>query len=87
MAFIDIFNFKKYITKQSDAQVARYGHVNAAVEFGQQELALFATNIAVNQFADNAAALAGGLQVGELYSTTGAGAAPLNVPGIVMVVV
>jgi hypothetical protein len=29
MAFIDIFNFKKYFAKSSDAQVARYGHVNA----------------------------------------------------------
>jgi len=29
MAFIDIFNFKKYFSKPSDAQVARYGHVNA----------------------------------------------------------
>lgn len=29
MAFIDIFNFKKYFAKPSDAQVARYGHVNA----------------------------------------------------------
>lgn len=29
MAFIDIFNFKKYFAKPSDSQVARYGHVNA----------------------------------------------------------
>jgi hypothetical protein len=29
MAFIDIFNFKKYFSKSSDSQVARYGHVNA----------------------------------------------------------
>jgi hypothetical protein len=29
MAFIDIFNFKKYFSRPSDAQVARYGHVNA----------------------------------------------------------
>ena len=29
MAFIDIFNFKKYFDKPSDAQVARYGHINA----------------------------------------------------------
>ena len=28
MAFIDIFNFKKYFSKPSDSQVARYGHVN-----------------------------------------------------------
>lgn len=29
MAFIDIFNFKKYFLTPSDSQVARYGHVNA----------------------------------------------------------
>ncbi len=32
MAFIDIFNFKKYFAKPSDSQVARYGHVNALYE-------------------------------------------------------
>ena len=29
MAFIDIFNFKKYFATPSDSQVARYGHLNA----------------------------------------------------------
>ncbi len=32
MAFIDIFNFKKYFSKPSDAQVARIGHVNAVYD-------------------------------------------------------
>lgn len=32
MAFIDIFNFKKYFNTPSDSQVARYGHVNAVYE-------------------------------------------------------
>lgn len=32
MAFIDIFNFKKYFIKPSDSQVARYGHVNGLYE-------------------------------------------------------
>lgn len=36
MAFIDIFNFKKYFSKPSDSQVARYGHVNALYEALQQ---------------------------------------------------
>ena len=36
MAFIDIFNFKKYFSKPSDAQVARYGHVNALYDALQQ---------------------------------------------------
>ena len=36
---------------------------------------------------DNADALAQGLVVGQLYQTDGTGAAPLNAPGIVMIVV
>ncbi len=32
MAFIDIFNFKKYFAAPSDSQVARYGHVNAVYD-------------------------------------------------------
>jgi hypothetical protein len=36
-------------------------------------------------YADDAAAGVGGLILGEIYQTTGAGAAPLNVAGIVMV--
>jgi len=39
------------------------------------------------QFADNAGAIAGGKAVGDVYRTNGAGAAPLNVGGIVMVVI
>ena len=35
---------------------------------------------------DNAAALLGGLTAGDLYQTDGTGTAPLNAPGIVMVV-
>ena len=29
MAFIDIFNFKKYINKPIDSSIARIGHINA----------------------------------------------------------
>jgi len=36
MAFVDIFNFKKYITKPSDALTARVGHVNALYNTLQQ---------------------------------------------------
>jgi hypothetical protein len=32
MAFIDIFNYKKYFKKTSDATVARVGHVNRLAE-------------------------------------------------------
>lgn len=35
MAFIDIFNFKKYFITPSDSQVARIGHVNAAYDASQ----------------------------------------------------
>lgn len=41
----------------------------------------------IPQYADNAAALIGGLSVGDIYRTSGAGAAPLNAAGILMVVV
>lgn len=37
--------------------------------------------------ADNAAAVLAGLAAGRIYRTTGTGAAPLDAPGIVMVVV
>lgn len=38
MAFIDIFNFKKYFAKPSDSQVARYGHVNALYDATQPKI-------------------------------------------------
>ncbi|MBN88504.1 hypothetical protein CMO95_02825 [Candidatus Woesearchaeota archaeon] len=37
-------------------------------------------------YADNAAAVAGGLAAGKLFQTTGTAANPLNVAGIVMIV-
>lgn len=63
MAFIDIFNFKKYFIKSSDSQVARYGHVNALAD---ATLGAAKTNI----YPDNTAALGGGLKPGDLYSTS-----------------
>mgnify|MGYP003132375912 CR=1 FL=1 len=41
--------------------------------------------IVLPAYADEAAALAAGLATGQLYQTSGAGAAPLNAAGIVMV--
>lgn len=41
----------------------------------------------LNSYADNAAALAAGLLAGDIYSTNGTAAAPLNVAGILMIVV
>jgi hypothetical protein len=43
------------------------------------------TNLATSAFADNAAAVAGGLAAGAVYRTDGTGAAPLNAAGILMV--
>ena len=39
----------------------------------------------LDSFADDAAAGSDGLVAGDLYQTTGTGAAPLNVAGIVMI--
>ncbi len=38
------------------------------------------------KYDDNAAAVAAGLGTGQIYQTTGLGAAPLNAAGIVMIV-
>lgn len=85
---IDVLNFKKYFKKDSDATEAKIGHVNAALEytteFAQAQVATLVASIGSNSWADNADAIANGLQVGELYSTNGLGALPA---GIVMVVV
>ena len=69
----------KFLKKDADATLARFGHLNELVNVINQ--------ITENVYADNAAAVAGGLSVGDLYSTDGTAAAPLNVAGIVMVVV
>lgn len=41
--------------------------------------------LSLSAFADDTAAGVGGLTTGRLYQTDGTGAAPLNVPGIVMI--
>tara|TARA_R100000742_G_C4181176_1_gene16256 strand:+ start:53 stop:325 length:273 start_codon:yes stop_codon:yes gene_type:complete len=41
---------------------------------------------ALPKYDDNADAIAGGLSAGQQYQTSGLGAAPLNVAGIVMIV-
>lgn len=45
---------------------------------------LYSYGASMQSFADDAAAGIGGLVAGDMYQTTGAGAAPLNVAGIVM---
>lgn len=69
----------KFLKKEADMSLAKFGHLNEIVSVINQT-----TN---NVYADNAAAVAAGLEVGDFYSTDGTGAAPLNVAGIVMVVV
>lgn len=58
------------------AQLARIAHVNEVIE-----------HLTLTAHDDNTAALAADLVVGDLYITTGAGAAPLDAAGIVMQVV
>lgn len=47
-----------YLVKEEDMALAKFGHLNGLI-----------ASIANNVYADNAAALAGGLEVGTLYST------------------
>jgi hypothetical protein len=61
MKKIDILNLAKYLKRKGDNKLARVGHVNYALDAINQ--------ITKNVFADNTAALAGGLSVGTLYST------------------
>lgn len=61
MKKIDIFNLSKYLRRTGDNKLARVGHVNYALGVTNE--------ITTNVFANNAAALAGGLTVGTLYST------------------
>lgn len=51
----------KFLKKDADATLARFGHLNELVNVINQ--------ITENVYADNAAAVAGGLSVGDLYST------------------
>lgn len=61
-----------------------YGTLISDVKgLGVTEEGVYITNLP--SYADNAAAAAAGLKNGFLYRTTGAGAAPLNVAGILMV--
>lgn len=46
---------------------------------------VFTGTLAIPAYADEAAALAGGLATGKLFQTTGTAAAPLNVAGIIMI--
>ena len=62
MAFINIFNFKKYFAKPSDAQVARYGHVNALYDASQPKI----TTGSVIQTGDNGTFVTLNTQAGSI---------------------
>tara|TARA_Y100000592_G_scaffold71606_1_gene111473 strand:+ start:1547 stop:2554 length:1008 start_codon:yes stop_codon:yes gene_type:complete len=74
------------ITISTQSQAQRYiatDYVEADYLKGSGANALRLPNL--NSFADNAAAVAGGLSAGDVYQTDGTAAAPLNVAGILMV--
>ena len=74
------------ITISVQSQAQRYiatDYVEADYLKGSGTNALKLANL--NSFADNAAAVAGGLSAGDVYQTDGTAAAPLNVAGILMV--
>ena len=64
MAFINIFNYKKYFQKTSDATVARVGHVNrlaeriAVVEYVTQETSN-TTPVTINSYVGQVTMFAG----------------------------
>tara|TARA_Y100000590_G_scaffold84148_1_gene93915 strand:+ start:3579 stop:3845 length:267 start_codon:yes stop_codon:yes gene_type:complete len=63
------------------------GSSDATKNFTAQNLLALVSSavITLPAYQDEAAAIAAGLTTGQLYQTTGTGAAPLNAAGIVMV--
>ena len=57
-----------FIIKDADMSLAKFGHINAIVD-AVNTLESSVTSIQNNVYANNAAAIAGGLAVGALYST------------------
>ena len=50
-----------YLNKDADMSLAKFGHINAML--------LLINEVRNNVYADNIAALAGGLEVGTMYAT------------------
>jgi|TARA_B100000497_G_scaffold122228_1_gene153047 hypothetical protein len=76
-----ISNLDKLVgTDAEDSSITKNYQISSLISF-------IAANLNLQAFDDDAAAGAGGspLPSGSLYKTTGNGAAPLNVAGIVMV--
>lgn len=65
-------------TDADDSNLTKNYQVNTLISF-------IAANLNLQAFDDDAAAGVGAIASGALYKTTGNGAAPLNVAGIVMV--
>ena len=68
------------------------GYAGVSNEAYINNLTLWGTGVSGNTqannyraYADDAAAGAAGLKKGQVYQTNGTGAAPLNVPGILMI--
>lgn len=61
-----------FLNKDADMSLAKFGHINAIVDElnGTNSFANFVNQITNNVYADNAAALAGGLTVGEYFRTS-----------------
>jgi hypothetical protein len=57
-----------FLKKDSDMSLAKFGHINAIVE-ELNTVNATVTQIKTNVYANNAAAIAGGLTQGDFYST------------------
>lgn len=74
-----ISNLDKLVgTDADDSNITKNYQINTLISF-------IAKNLNLQAFDDDAAAGVGAIASGALYKTTGNGAAPLNVAGIVMV--
>jgi len=71
-------NDKLVGTDAEDSNITKNYKIDAFIAF-------VSGNLNLQAFADDAAAGAGGIASGKLYKTSGSGASPLNVAGIVMV--
>jgi hypothetical protein len=61
-----------FLNKDEDMSLAKFGHINAIVDElnGSNSFANFVTQITNNTYANNAAALTGGLVAGDYYKTS-----------------
>jgi len=75
----NISNLDKLVgTDADDSNITKNFQINSLIDF-------ISANLNLLPFDDDTAAGVGNIASGALYKTTGSGAAPLNVAGIVMV--